>query len=70
MMEMSHFLEWFNTPLQLDPVLKAGIALLWIVTIHPFEDGNGDLTPLRIPLVSYLFPMGLTLPPKSMPLKS
>ena len=42
-MEMSHFLEWFNAPLQLDPVLKAGIAHLWFVTIHPFEDGNGRI---------------------------
>ncbi|MEA4991648.1 hypothetical protein SDC9_27298 [bioreactor metagenome] len=42
-MEMSRFLEWFNAPLQLDPVLKAGIAHLWFVTIHPFEDGNGRI---------------------------
>ena len=41
--EMSHFLEWFNAPLQLDPVMKAGIAHLWFVTIHPFEDGNGRI---------------------------
>ena len=42
-MEMSHFLEWFNAPLQIDPVMKAGIAHLWFVTIHPFEDGNGRI---------------------------
>ena len=42
-LEMSHFLKWFNAPLQLDPVLKAGIAHLWFVTIHPFEDGNGRI---------------------------
>ncbi|MDL2314213.1 Fic family protein, partial [Desulfovibrio sp. OttesenSCG-928-C14] len=41
--EMDAFLEWFNTPLELDPVLKAGIAHLWFVTIHPFEDGNGRI---------------------------
>ena len=41
--EMSRFLEWFNAPLQLDPVLKAGIAHLWFVTVHPFEDGNGRI---------------------------
>ena len=41
--EMSHFLKWFNALLQLDPVLKAGIAHLWFVTIHPFEDGNGRI---------------------------
>ena len=41
--EMTRFLEWFNAPLALDPVLKAGIAHLWFVTIHPFEDGNGRI---------------------------
>ncbi|MDR2893800.1 MAG: Fic family protein [Deltaproteobacteria bacterium] len=41
--EMSRFLGWFNSPLELDPVLKAGIAQLWFVTIHPFEDGNGRI---------------------------
>ena len=29
--------------MDLDPVLKAGIAHLWFVTIHPFEDGNGRI---------------------------
>ena len=41
--EMASFLEWFNSPLELDPVLKAGVAHLWFVTIHPFEDGNGRI---------------------------
>ena len=27
----------------LDPVLKAGIAHLWLLTVHPFEDGNGRI---------------------------
>ncbi|WP_317164948.1 Fic family protein [Hymenobacter ginkgonis] len=39
--EMTQFLTWFNTDTPLDAVLKAGIAHLWFVTIHPFEDGNG-----------------------------
>ena len=39
--EMSRFIEWFNAPAPIDPVLKAGIAHFWFVTIHPFEDGNG-----------------------------
>jgi len=39
--EMSRFIDWFNAPPPVDPVLKAGIAHLWFVTIHPFEDGNG-----------------------------
>ncbi len=41
--EMSRFLEWFNAPLQLDPVMKAAIAHLWFVTVRPFEDGNGRI---------------------------
>ncbi len=41
--EMTKFLSWFEADLKLDPVLKAGIAHLWFVTIHPFEDGNGRI---------------------------
>jgi Fic family protein len=41
--EMMVFLDWFNQPNALDPVLKAGIAHFWFVTIHPFEDGNGRI---------------------------
>lgn len=41
--EMGAFLRWFETQQGLDPVLKAGIAHLWFVTIHPFEDGNGRI---------------------------
>lgn len=41
--EMSAFVGWFDAPVALDPVLKAAIAHLWFVTIHPFEDGNGRI---------------------------
>jgi Fic family protein len=41
--EMKKFLAWFNKDDGMDPVLKAGIAHLWFVTIHPFEDGNGRM---------------------------
>jgi Fic family protein len=42
--EMNTFLEWFDgTADGIDPVLKAGIAHLWFVTIHPFEDSNGRI---------------------------
>jgi Fic family protein len=41
--EMEAFLEWFNALCATDPVLKAGIAHLWFVTVHPFDDGNGRL---------------------------
>jgi Fic family protein len=41
--DMHAFLEWFNAGSSLDPVLKAAVAHLWFVTIHPFEDGNGRI---------------------------
>lgn len=41
--EMTAFLEWFEQESDIDPVLKAGIAHFWFVTIHPFEDGNGRI---------------------------
>jgi Fic family protein len=41
--EMSAFLDWFNNDGDLDDVLKAGMAHLWFVTIHPFDDGNGRI---------------------------
>lgn len=41
--EMVTFLDWFNSPPPIDPVLKAGIAHFWFITIHPFEDGNGRM---------------------------
>lgn len=41
--EMAHFLEWFNAGEGIDPVIKAGLAHFWFVTIHPFEDGNGRI---------------------------
>jgi Fic family protein len=41
--EMARFIDWFNAPASVDPVLKAGIAHLWFVTLHPFEDGNGRI---------------------------
>lgn len=41
--EMGRFLDWFEADDALDPVLKAGIAHLWFVTIHPFDDGNGRI---------------------------
>jgi Fic family protein len=41
--EMQAFLDWFNGTAPLDPVIKAAIAHLWFVTIHPFDDGNGRI---------------------------
>ena len=42
--EVSVFLGWFGAANGIDPVLKAGIAHFWFVTIHPFEDGNGRIS--------------------------
>ena len=41
--EMAAFLAWFEDTTDIDPVLKAAIAHLWFVTVHPFEDGNGRI---------------------------
>ena len=41
--KMNAFIAWFNAEDKLDPIIKAGIAHLWFVTIHPFEDGNGRI---------------------------
>jgi Fic family protein len=41
--EMRTFLDWFNAKTDIDPVLKAGLAHFWFVTIHPFDDGNGRI---------------------------
>ena len=39
--EMERFFAWFNEPLAIDGIVRAAIAHLWFVTVHPFEDGNG-----------------------------
>jgi Fic family protein len=41
--EMRALLHWFNAPSDLDQVLRAALAHLWFVTIHPFDDGNGRI---------------------------
>lgn len=41
--EMNQFINWFNSENNIDPVIKAGIAHLWFITIHPFDDGNGRI---------------------------
>ncbi len=49
--EMKIFLKWFNhlssseseSSLEIDPVIRSGIAHLWFVTVHPFDDGNGRI---------------------------
>lgn len=41
------FLEWFETSRnqpELDPLVRAGVAHFWFITLHPFDDGNGRLT--------------------------
>lgn len=41
--EMTQFIHWFNNEITMDVVIKAAIAHLWFVTIHPFDDGNGRI---------------------------
>lgn len=44
---LDEFLAWFSRSREdatLDPLLRAGIAHFWFVTLHPFDDGNGRLT--------------------------
>ncbi|MNJ38291.1 Adenosine monophosphate-protein transferase SoFic [compost metagenome] len=45
--QLSDFLDWFESSRsdpRLDPLLRAGLAHFWFVTLHPFDDGNGRLT--------------------------
>lgn len=41
--EMNAFIKWFNKETGIDSVVKAAIAHLWFVTLHPFDDGNGRI---------------------------
>lgn len=41
--EMKKFLAWLESPGDTDPLLVAGLAHLWFVSIHPFDDGNGRI---------------------------
>lgn len=41
--EMATFLQWFNSETREDPIIRAGLAHLWCVTVHPFDDGNGRI---------------------------
>ena len=41
--EMAAFLNWFNSGEEIEPLIKAGLAHLYFVTIHPFADGNGRI---------------------------
>jgi Fic family protein len=41
--EMKAFLKWFNETDETDLVLRTGLAHLWFVTVHPFDDGNGRI---------------------------
>lgn len=42
--QMDDFLKWLNTDNNENPIIKAAIAHLWFVIIHPFDDGNGRIT--------------------------
>jgi len=42
--EMTRFLNWVQDESKIDSIIKAAVAHLWFVTIHPFDDGNGRIT--------------------------
>lgn len=42
--QMEEFLKWLNAPNNENPIIKAAVAHLWFVIIHPFDDGNGRIT--------------------------
>lgn len=42
--ETAAFLQWFNAAPKGDALLHAGLAHLWLVTLHPFDDGNGRIS--------------------------
>lgn len=41
--EMETFITWYNSEGKQDLIIKAGLAHLWFITLHPFEDGNGRI---------------------------
>lgn len=46
--EMDQFVSWFNATgpngsIPLSPLVRSGIAHLYFISIHPFEDGNGRM---------------------------
>jgi Fic family protein len=44
--ELTKFIDWFNQPKnnEVDPLIRAAITHLWLITLHPFDDGNGRIT--------------------------
>ena len=44
--ELKAFIDWFNQeqPLEMHGIVRAAIAHLWLITLHPFDDGNGRVT--------------------------
>ncbi|MBU1709534.1 MAG: Fic family protein [Proteobacteria bacterium] len=57
--EMARFLQWVNSDNRIDSLLKAGIAHLWFIMIHPFDDGNGRVGRA---ITDYLLSMDFPLP--------
>ena len=41
--ETDRFINWANSASNEPPLIKAGLAHLWFVTLHPFDDGNGRI---------------------------
>lgn len=45
--ELARLIDWVNAETRDHPILKAGLAHLWLVTLHPFDDGNGRIARAR-----------------------
>lgn len=41
--ETDQFLHWLNQATNEHPLIRAGLAHLWFITLHPFDDGNGRI---------------------------
>lgn len=44
--ELKTFIEWFNSrqSLEMHGIVRAAISHIWLITLHPFDDGNGRVT--------------------------
>ncbi len=65
--DMDRFPSWFEAPGNTDPLLIAGLAHLWFVTIHPFDDGNGRIARGQLPGYRTRLASALLVPAQHLP---